>query len=131
MIINKGPAPGFVNYPNHKIRITLADNRWIVRANNEAIADSSRAKVVEETGYDSVIYFPAADVSTELLVLTDGRTTCPFKGEARYFAQIGSNNDQPIAWTYPSVFDEVAPLKGYIAFYENRIELVQEIHQGN
>jgi uncharacterized protein (DUF427 family) len=129
MSTSRGPAPGFINHPDHVVRISSADSRWLVRANNVVLADSLKAKVVEETGYGRVIYFPAEDVSTELLASTEDRTTCPFKGEARYFVQSGFSGGQPIAWTYPSVYDEVASLKDHIAFYTDRIELRQKFEK--
>ncbi len=126
MSTNKGPAPGFINHPDHVVRIESTEKRWTVRDGDIVLADSRRTLVVEETGYSRVIYFPPEDVSTERLIQTEHRTTCPFKGEARYFIHAVAKNSQPLAWTYPSVFDEVAPIKGYIAFYENRVELQEE-----
>ena len=131
MSINKGPAPGFINHPDHAIRIASSGHRWTVRDGDVVLADSHRTRVVEETGYERVIYFPPRDVSTERLVQTEDRSTCPFKGEARYFVQAAADNGQPIAWTYPSVFDEVAPIKGYIAFYEDRVELQEARAEDN
>ncbi len=126
MSTNKGPAPGFINHPEHVVRIASADKRWSVRDGDVVLANSRRTLVVEETGYERVIYFPLEDVSTERLIQTEHRTTCPFKGEAHYFVHATAENGQPLAWTYPSVYDEVAPIKGYIAFYEDRIELREE-----
>ena len=130
MSTNKGPAPGFINHPEHVVRITSSGHRWTVRDGDAVLADSRRTLVVEETGYERVIYFPLEDVSTERLIQTEDRSTCPFKGEARYFVRAVAKNGQPLAWIYPSVFDEVAPIKGYIAFYEDRIEL-QEVRTGD
>ncbi len=130
MSTNKGPAPGFINHPDHVVQITSSGHRWTVRGGDTVLADSRRTLVVEETGYERVIYFPPEDVSMERLIQTDHRTTCPFKGEALYFVDAAADNGQPLAWIYPSVFDEVAPIKGYIAFYEDRIEL-QEVRTGD
>ncbi len=126
MSTNKGSAPGFINHPGHVVRIASAEHRWTVRDGDVVLADSHRTLVVEETGYEPVIYFPPEDVSSERLIQTEDRSTCPFKGEARYFVHAATDDSQPIAWIYPSVFDEVAPIKGYIAFYEDRVELHEE-----
>ena len=122
----KGPAPGFINHPEHHVRIASSDQHWIVRDGQVVLAESHRALVVEETGYERVIYFPPEDVSAQQLVQTDDRSTCPFKGEARYYVSRVAQHDQPVAWSYPSVFDEVAPIKGYIAFYEDRVNLQEK-----
>ncbi len=128
MSANKGPAPGFINHPDHVVRIASADHRWTVRDGDTVLADSRRTLVVEETGYERVIYFPPEDVSMERLIQTEHVTTCPFKGEARYLVQATAENSPPIAWTYPSVFDEVAPIQSYIAFYEDRVNLQEELN---
>jgi len=121
-----GPAPGFVKHPDHQVRITPSGQHWIVRDGDTVLAQSGRALVVEETAYDRVIYFPPEDVSMQRLSQTDDRSTCPFKGEARYFAHAKTDSKQAIAWTYPSVYDEVALIQGYIAFYQDRVNL-QEV----
>jgi len=126
MNTSKGPSPGFINHPDHVVRIEPTENRWTVRDGDVVLADSHKTLIVEETGYERVIYFPPEDVSTERLIQTEHRTTCPFKGEAHYFVHATAENGQPLAWTYPSVYDEVAPIKGYIAFYEDRIELQEK-----
>ncbi len=126
MNTNKGPAPGFINHPDHVVQIVPSDHRWTVRDGDVVLAVSRRALVVAETGYERVIYFPPEDVSLERLIQTEHRTTCPFKGEARYMVHAVAENSQPLAWTYPSVYDEVAPIKGYIAFYEDRVELQEK-----
>ncbi len=127
MKTNKGPAPGFIDNPDHVVEITGSDQRWTVRLGDLVLADSTRAQVLKETGFESVIYFPADDVSMSHLTKTEDRTTCPFKGEARYFANPAAKDTRPIAWTYASVFDEAAPIKGHIAFYDNRVELHQQL----
>jgi uncharacterized protein (DUF427 family) len=124
---NKGPAPGCINDPTHAVRITASDQHWTVRLGDLVLADSARTQVLTETGYEPVIYFPSADVRMDHLIQTEDRTTCPFKGEARYFVTTAAEDGRPIAWIYPSVFDEVMPVKGHVAFYENRVELQQEI----
>ncbi len=122
----KGPAPGFINHSDHHVRIASSDQHWIVRDGDTVLPQSRRTLVVEETGYERVIYFPPEDVSIQRLIQTDDRSTCPFKGEARYFVHAVSENKQPIAWTYPSVYDEVALIQGHISFYEDRVNLQEE-----
>jgi len=79
----------------------------------------SGALALDETGYDRALYFPPEDVDTHKLAASDTRTTCPFKGEARYYAVDGED----VAWTYRAVYDEVAPIAGYVAFYPGRADI--------
>ena len=126
MTISKGPAPGLVNHPDHVVRITTSDHRWTVRVGETVVATSTRALVVEETDYERVLYFPPEDVAAGQLTPIDRLTTCPFKGEAHYFAGANQESGPPLAWMYPSVYDEVSSIAGYIAFYEDQVEIVQE-----
>lgn len=82
------------------------------------LAISEQALLLEETGFDEVVYFPRTDVALEHLAPTSDRTTCPFKGEARYFSSTaGANQHLPVAWTYPATYEEVLPIEGHVAFY--------------
>lgn len=126
MTSNKGPAPGFVNHPDHTVRISTNVKRWTAIAGDVVLASSKRALLLEESGYERVIYFPPEDVAAEHLIPIERLTTCPFKGEAHYFASPDAMAEPPVAWTYPSVYNEVAAIAGYIAFDEDRVELVEE-----
>ena len=91
--------------------------------NGAPVADSCNTIAVEETGHDLVLYFPPKDVVTDRLLESDNRTTCPFKGEAHYFAAMVDGKKQDVAWFYPVVYDEVAAIAGYIAFYADRVSV--------
>ncbi|BDZ48979.1 hypothetical protein GCM10025867_12200 [Frondihabitans sucicola] len=65
-------------------------------------------------------YFPPASVNDALLEKTDTPYTCPWKGEAQYFAV---NGLQDRAWSYPTPyptsFDRVGKdYSGYVAFWK-------------
>lgn len=122
---NLGKTPRTNGHAGHVIRITASDSRWTARQGDCLLADSRRTQVLRETGYAPVTYFPAEDVFMNRLGLTDDRSNCPFKGEARYFVNAASDGELPVAWMYPSVFDEVSAITGYIAFYNGRVELRQ------
>jgi len=101
-----------------RVRVTLA---------GQIIADSERVVVVNETKHDPALYFPREDVRMDLLDGTDHQTFCPFKGEAAYFSiRAGGKFEQNAVWTYPDPFDEVAALRDYVSFYQDRPELKQE-----
>ena len=59
---------------------------------------------------------------------TDHQTFCPFKGEASYYSiRTGTHFEQDAIWTYESPFTEVADLKDYVSFYQDRPELKQSV----
>jgi uncharacterized protein (DUF427 family) len=116
-----GPSPGALKYPHHSVAISEDDGHWTVTVNGTQVADSRSTLAVDETDYERVNYFPVSDVKTELLEESLSRSTCPFKGEAHYLAVEIDGKTQDIGWFYPSVYDEVAPIAGYVAFYADRV----------
>ena len=55
---------------------------------------------------------------------TDLQTFCPFKGEAAYWSiRAGDHFEENAVWTYRDPFDEVADLKNYVSFYQDRFVL--------
>jgi uncharacterized protein (DUF427 family) len=127
MKANKGPAPGFINHRSHAVRITASDQRWTTRLGELVLATSTRTQVLRETGYEPVVYFPAEDVSMSLLMQTEDRSTCPFNGDAHYYVSTASKDGRPIAWSYGAVFNESARIKDHVAFFIDRVELLQEL----
>jgi uncharacterized protein (DUF427 family) len=83
------------------------------------VASSARAWRVLETAGAPVYYLPPADVRRDLLVPSDRRTTCEWKGGARYWsiALPGGRSVPDAAWSYPEPrpgFEEIAD---HLAFY--------------
>ncbi|MEQ8388498.1 MAG: DUF427 domain-containing protein [Alphaproteobacteria bacterium] len=107
----------------HIVEIENSPRRVRAMFGGETIADSSRPLLVLETGCLPVYYFPRADIRMDLLVPTDHRTTCPYKGEAAYWTvKAGGRSAENAAWSYPTPIPESAALGEAIAFYWNRID---------
>lgn len=116
-----GAAPGFRRHPQHQIEIRAAATRWQASHGNDLLADSSDALLLHESQYAPVVYFPRADVKLGLLVATDSKTTCPFKGEANYYRIATTVSGDDIAWSYAVTYNEVSPIAGHVAFYADRV----------
>ena len=118
------PAPGFARSPDYKITLTPGERRIRVWLGSVAVADSARVLVMREGDYPPVYYFPREDVTMDALTATDRSTVCPFKGDASYWTiEAGDRTEENVAWSYQSPYDEMARIKGYIAFYEDRVKL--------
>lgn len=118
------PSPGFARSPDYGIELAPAGRRMRVRLGSTAIADSSNVLVMREGDYPPVHYFPRADVTMDALTATDRGTHCPFKGDASYWTiAAGDRTGENAAWSYESPYDEMARIKDYIAFYENKVKL--------
>jgi uncharacterized protein (DUF427 family) len=110
-------------YPDHKVVLEKNPKRVRVRLGGQVVADSAATLIVRETNHDPVVYFPPEDVRFELLQSTAHESFCPFKGEASYWTiQVGERVAENAVWGYLNPFDEVSGLKGYVAFYRDRVE---------
>ena len=71
------------------------------------VADSGNVLVMRETRLPPVYYFPPTDVRSELLVPSDHRSHCPFKGDASYWhLKVGKRVIENPVWSYLEPFEE-------------------------
>ena len=118
-----GPSAAARNNPGHTIVISPTGDTRIVMQGDDQLARSDRALLLSEAGYPPVVYFPPGDVQTDVLVPSETRTHCPFKGDASYWAAKIDGELIDVAWYYPQTFDEVGAIAGFIAFYRDRVDL--------
>lgn len=89
----------------------------------ECIAETQKGMRVLETSHPPVYYFPPTDVRVEMLRLTNHRTWCEWKGEARYFTiQAWNKKATNAAWFYPDPSKSAAVLQNYVAFYPSLVD---------
>ena len=89
----------------------------------QTIADSTRMKLLFETRRLPIYYFPADDVRMDPLVPSDHREQSPYKGEATYWsAQVGARRADDAAWAYQDPPADLAEIKGYVAFYWDKMD---------
>ena len=82
--------------------------------NGETIAESDDTVVVEGNHY-----FPEASVRREHLAFSNHRTSCPWKGQARYHSLLVKGDLNPDAvWYYPDPKPEAESIKGRVAFWK-------------
>ena len=109
--------------------ITIAPNpnRVIVRLGGAVIADTTRALVMRAPGTADQSYIPRDDVDMTRLVRTDLVTHCPYKGDAAYWSiRSGPRTVENAVWSYEVPYDDMAPIKGYLAFYGDRVDAIEE-----
>ena len=106
-------APG-----DHILYFEASPRRVRVVFGGETVADSRRVKLMHETRYLPVYYFPEEDVRMDLLETTDHTTRCPFKGDASYWSvRVGEKVAENAVWSYPEPIETAPPIAGYLAFY--------------
>ena len=112
---------------NPQITIEPNPNRVIVRLGGAVIADTTRALVMRAPGTADQPYIPREDVDMTRLVRTDLVTHCPYKGDAAYWSiRSGPRTVENAVWSYEAPYDEMAPIKGYLAFYSDRVDATEE-----
>ncbi len=112
---------GFGERPDYRVDVLRRRNQVTVHHDGRVLADTVASLLVDEQDHGLVFYVPEADVRLDLLVATDDRSRCPYKGEARYWRLV--EGTEPIAWAYPDPYPQVAQLVGHIAFYQDRVQV--------
>jgi len=110
--------------PDYEVSVSPTGERIRVCFAGETIVDTQHAITVSETNHAPVLYFPRSDVRFEHLERTEHQTFCPFKGDAGYWSlRVGDACSENAVWGYDDPFPEVEPLKDYVAFYAERVDI--------
>lgn len=104
------------------IKIRRATGKWVVRAGGAVLGETQNALELIEGDYAPVIYFPREDIAMSFLDASDTKTHCPWKGDASYYSiPTKSTVIKDAAWSYEDPKDDMAQIKGYLAFYTDRV----------
>jgi len=96
-----------------------------VEVDGVVLASSTRPHAVFETHLPTRWYLPLEDVRTDLLVPSATVTRCPYKGTASYWSvRVGDVVHDDLAWTYADPIPECPRIKGLVAFYDERVDVV-------
>ena len=104
----------------------LASSRPVeVYLDGVKLASSRNAVFLYETGLPTRFYLPAEDVRAEVLMPSEHHTRCPYKGEASYrHVEVNGKRHDNLVWYYPETRPEVAPIRGRLAFYNERVDRI-------
>ena len=81
--------------------------------NGVVVAESDKTQEL-----DDYVYFPESSVKREYLRPSSTISTCPWKGQARYYSlMIDGQENQDAAFYYPNPKPAARKIKGYIAFW--------------
>ena len=113
--------------PDHPITIEPNPNRVVVRFNGHTVADTTRALTLREASYPPVQYVPREDTDMALLKRTERSTRCPYKGDASYYSvKVDGKTAGDAVWSYEEPYPAVAAIKGHLAFYPDRVDVIDE-----
>ena len=95
-----------------------------VEIGGEVVADTTRARVLYETGLPPRWYFPADDVRTDLLVPSDTKSTCAYKGVASYHSvHAGGEEHADVVWYYPEPLRDAERVRDRLCFFNEKVDL--------
>jgi uncharacterized protein (DUF427 family) len=106
-------------------RIYFADFLPRVRAvvAGKTVLDTTRGRLLYETGIMPRLYAPLEDFDPAVLARTDHTTHCPFKGDASYWSlMVNGTSRENAVWAYESPIGEAAWLHGYASLYHEQAD---------
>ncbi len=113
--------------PDHPITVEPSGKRVTVKFAGRTIVDTTGALTLREASYPPVYYIPIGDVAPGVLERTTHHTHCPYKGDASYFSiKVDGKTAENAVWSYENPFPAMAGIKGYVAFYPNKVDAIQE-----
>jgi uncharacterized protein (DUF427 family) len=118
--------------PAHALYLHPVPERIRGVLRGRTVVNTTGAMMLHETGLLPRWYVPEADVAAELLRPSPTRTTCPFKGEARYWhLEVDGHRAEDAAWSYPEPVDGCPALAGLVSFYFEALDtwLVEDDEQ--
>ncbi len=111
--------------PYKRVDTLRSSRRVQVLVSGEAVADSIRPLLLLETSLPTRYYLPFDDVRADLLVASETVTSCPYKGQARYWSiRVGDTLVPDAAWSYPDPIPENPKIRDLVCFFNERVDLV-------
>jgi uncharacterized protein (DUF427 family) len=117
------PAIVHARDPYHRIDILDTSRPVRVIVNGETVAETTRGRVLYETSLPPRWYIPREDVQMDLLRESDQRTGCAYKGYASYWSM---GDEENVVWSYAEPLHEADRIKGYLAFFNERVDIEVE-----
>jgi uncharacterized protein (DUF427 family) len=105
--------------PFKRIDVRPSSRHVRVSIRGRVVAETTRAKALFETGLPTRWYIPREDVLADLEP-SDHRTVCAYKGFPAHYDVAGEG---AVAWSYLDPLHDAEPVKGMIAFYDERVDV--------
>ncbi|KAG1882158.1 hypothetical protein F4604DRAFT_1745379 [Suillus subluteus] len=111
--------------PYKRVDVLQSSRHVRVAVNGVELASTNRPRLLFETGFRVRTYMPLTDVHVELLRPSDTVTECPYKGVANYHNVQLPNGDvhKDIVWYYRTAQPECGQMTGYVAFYDEKVDV--------
>jgi len=114
--------------PYHRVDCRPTKRRLRVSVAGTTLVDTDDTVILFETALEPRLYVDPAHVRTDLLQRSEASSYCNYKGFATYWAVVlddGVMDD--IAWSYEDPPPESLPIKGFLSFDADRVDVVAEL----
>ncbi|HEY2674387.1 MAG TPA: DUF427 domain-containing protein [Rugosimonospora sp.] len=111
---------------DHPITVERNPGRIAVSVAGRTIGETTGALTLREASYPPVHYIPRADVDMSVLTRTEHQTYCPYKGDCSYYSiETVDGTLVNAVWTYEQPYAPVAEIRDYLAFYPDKVDLIE------
>ncbi|MDE0029581.1 MAG: DUF427 domain-containing protein [Deltaproteobacteria bacterium] len=111
--------------PYKRVDVLQSSRHVQVTVGGEVVADSTRPRIVLETGHLIRYYLPREDVRADLLEPSDTQSRCPYKGTARYWSvRVGDEVFKDTVWSYEDTIPECPRIKDLMCFFNERVDAI-------
>ncbi len=117
---------GHPRNPYHRVDCLRSHRRLRVELGDDVLVDTDDVMFVDETGHRPRLYVAPDRVRMDLLVRSETRTYCPYKGEAGYWSA-ADGRAVDLAWSYDEPLPESSPIAGMLCFDADKVALTAEL----
>lgn len=110
--------------PYHRVDVLHSSRQVRVEVEGRIVAETTRPRLLFETGLPTRYYMPKLDVRMDLLEPTDSSTSCPYKGRASYWSlRVGDKELKDVVWGYPAPIPECSKIENLLCFYNEKVDI--------
>jgi uncharacterized protein (DUF427 family) len=111
--------------PYHRVDVLNSSRHVKIVVGDEVVAESTRPRLLFETGLPTRYYIPKIDVRLDLLKPSSTTTRCPYKGKAAYWSvTVNGKEFTDIVWGYPAPIPECPKIENLLCFYDEKVDAV-------
>ncbi|KIM40709.1 hypothetical protein M413DRAFT_446106 [Hebeloma cylindrosporum] len=111
--------------PYKRVDILQSSRHIRIEINGTEIANTRAPRLLFETDLPVRTYIPKTDCRMDLWTPSTHTTGCPYKGVANYYNIVLSSGEtfENILWWYPNTTVECSAIKGFVAFFDERLDV--------
>ncbi|PFH51608.1 hypothetical protein AMATHDRAFT_74800 [Amanita thiersii Skay4041] len=118
-------AFGHPKDPYKRVDVLQSSRHVRIEVNGQELANTRSPRFLYETMLPMRTYIPKLDCRLDLLEESQLTTHCPYKGTANYYhVKLPSTEKlENIVWWYKSPLPECGTIKGYLSFYDEKVDV--------